>query len=138
MLKVAMQKAGVDTVKLKSMEGRIRDGFKKPGQGRQADESKAELRKSSPEKDKVSSDIQGNRSAEAGNKISIYRALKCTGEGGGWKLQIERERCSVYPAPENGTGVIHLTRALNVLQHLLRFPPLGALFSKGIFHHKVL
>lgn len=40
MLKVAMQKAGVDTVKLKSMEGRIRDGFKK-NQGREGRQMRA-------------------------------------------------------------------------------------------------
>lgn len=88
-------------------------------------------------KTRVSSDIQVNRPTEAGNKISIYRALKWLGKEG-WKLQKERERCSVYPASENGTGVIHLTRTLNVLQHLIWLLPLSTLFFKHIFHQKVL
>jgi hypothetical protein len=98
---------------------RIRVGFLNEGnEGRQM-EAKVYFRKGRPAKARAISDIQVNRSAEVGNKTSIYCAIEWLGESGGWTLRIERERCSVYPAPENGTCVIHLTRALNVLRHLL-------------------
>lgn len=43
-------------------------------------------------KARVNSDIQVNRSADAGNKISIYCAAEVAGGRGEWKLRIEREK----------------------------------------------
>lgn len=59
----------------------------KAGQRRQAEESEARLRKGSPESGRANSDIQVNRSTEAGNKISIYRATKWPGKVGAGSLE---------------------------------------------------
>lgn len=49
------------------------------------------------------------------------------GSGGGGRMEAQnrKKECSVYPVPENGTCAVHLTRALNVLGHLLCSPRLG-------------
>lgn len=65
----------------------------------------------------MSSDIQVNRSADAGNKISIYCAVEVAGWRRGKTGAQNRKRKDVLfiQFQKTGAWAIHLTRALNVL-----------------------
>lgn len=103
MLKGGYAECHVQPYRLKYTECGIREGFKERGQWSQRDESKSTFQKDL-RKARVSSDIQVNRSADAGNKVSIYCAVEWLG-GGGEREALNRRRKDVLCSQFQKSGL---------------------------------
>lgn len=102
MLESGYAERHVQPHRLKRTECGIREGFKERGQRSQRDESSSPFQKD-PRKARVSSDLQVNRSADAGNKVSIYCAAEWLGGGGG-REALNRKRKDALCRQKPGLG----------------------------------